>query len=400
MNRYSVQNRFQGGYTTRRTATRFIVVHHAAALYKTATGIEDVQAVARYHTKTQGWPGIGYHIALAEETNGGAIARYDLSDLELERAHIWGRNHEAVGVSCLTNFTGLPEQKWIDGLVEVVGEWHDRWPTAQIVGHGEIALPGHATACPGPHWLAWKGELLRRVGQPSATTRYQVKAHLSDRPADNFAAVRQGPGTGFPEAHINGVLYRLLPGTIVEVDDVSGVWAHLSNQMGFIHLSLLQQLADPPIADDLAFAGSPRISRNQFVRVLVRAHSPAAVDGPTLYQIVADAGLDPAVALAFFRHESSCGTAGRAVKTLNWGNMRRGRGRQIGHNDGFAVYASWLDSLADWCDHIKARYIGMGLDTVRKAVPVYAPSSDNNKPEVYIAAVLRDVRAWQKEDQQ
>lgn len=162
MNRYNVAQEFQGLFTERRSRTRYIVVHHAAALYPTGTGIEDVRAVARYHLG-KGWSGIGYHIALAEETNGGAIARYDLSDLDLQRAHIWGRNHECVGVSCLTNFTGMPAQKWIDALAEVLRELVERYPQAEIVGHREITLPGRGTVCPGPAWLRWKPQLLESV---------------------------------------------------------------------------------------------------------------------------------------------------------------------------------------------------------------------------------------------
>jgi hypothetical protein len=117
MNVYDVRNEFQGGYTTPRTSTRYIIVHHAAALYSPSAGLDDVRAVARYHTVDRGWPGIGYHIALAEETQGGAIARYNLSAENLQRAHILGRNDEALGIACLTNFTALPAKKWIDALV-------------------------------------------------------------------------------------------------------------------------------------------------------------------------------------------------------------------------------------------------------------------------------------------
>lgn len=118
----------------------------------------------RYHA--QKWPdfgAIGYHVACAEETNGGPIARYLLSDLDLQRAHVWGRNHEAVGISCLTNFTGIPEARWLDALAEGVADLKRQYPGAQIVGHTDIALPGHATACPGPSWPLWRPMLLDRV---------------------------------------------------------------------------------------------------------------------------------------------------------------------------------------------------------------------------------------------
>lgn len=175
---HNVQAEFQGGFLARRKNTMRIAVHHAAALYRQAAGIEDVRAVAAYHTKTRGWPGIGYHICLAEETNGGRIARYNVSDLDLVRAHVAWWNDRAVGVSCLTNFTGIPEQKWIDALAEVLAELQQRYPSAIIVGHKEIALGPQdspdgkdwRTACPGPRWADWKPQLLARVDRLLAPT--------------------------------------------------------------------------------------------------------------------------------------------------------------------------------------------------------------------------------------
>jgi hypothetical protein len=169
MNVYDVRNEFQGGYTTPRTSTRYIIVHHAAALYSPSAGLDDVRAVARYHTVDRGWPGIGYHIALAEETQGGAIARYNLSAENLQRAHILGRNDEALGIACLTNFTALPAKKWIDALVLALRDLRLRYPFSSIVGHKEVTVPGGETSCPGPLWHQWKPSLLAAVnsaGEP------------------------------------------------------------------------------------------------------------------------------------------------------------------------------------------------------------------------------------------
>jgi hypothetical protein len=156
---------FQGSFKTKRTSNTYLVVHHAAALYPTRTGIEDVRAVAKYHTVDRGWPGIGYHICLAEESPNGPIARYDVSDLDLQRAHILDRNHQCVGVSCLTNFRGIPEQKWIDALVETLRglKRQDTFKKSKIVGHGEIAVPAGKTSCPGPAWSQWKQTLINAV---------------------------------------------------------------------------------------------------------------------------------------------------------------------------------------------------------------------------------------------
>lgn len=151
--------------------------------------------------------------------------------------------------------------------------------------------------------------------------------------------------------------------------------------------------------NDLTFLSPARISAARFRRVLDGYQSPAAPDAEHLYQLLVQAGLDPAVALAFFVHESSCGTAGKARVTKNWGNLRRSQGRAIGTYQGFAAYALWSDSLLDWCALLKGRYIARGLDTIGKAIPVYAPSSDGNAPARYTQIVCDLVAAWMASDQ-
>jgi hypothetical protein len=151
------------------------------------------------------------------------------------------------------------------------------------------------------------------------------------------------------------------------------------------------------------FQSQPRISGAQFNRVLVRYQSPCAPIADECYGIITQAGLDPAVALAFFGHESVFGTRGIASETKNWGNVRapykpeRASGR---HPRNFAIYPTWQDGLIDWCDRINERYVReRGLDTVEKAVPVYAPTSDGNVPQAYIEHVNRLIGDWMAEDQ-
>ena len=193
MHIYDVRAEFQGAYSAARSSTRYIAIHHAAALYATRNGIDDVRAVARYHTQTQGWPGIGYHWCLAEETQGGPIALYQCSALGLQRAHTAHRNHEAVGVSCLTNFDThpgkLPEQKWLDALAEAVRLLKQTYSGATIVGHTDIALGPSAspdgkdwrTSCPGSRWQEWKPRLLAEVaGQPAQPAQPDLWASWGD----------------------------------------------------------------------------------------------------------------------------------------------------------------------------------------------------------------------------
>lgn len=147
---------------------------------------------------------------------------------------------------------------------------------------------------------------------------------------------------------------------------------------------------------DLTFLAPPRISSALFARILADAHSPAMREAAVCYATALTFGLDPAIALGFFHHESTYGTAGAAVATKNWGNLRRSQGRAIGMLNGFATYRSWADSLHDWCTLIANTYvIGRGLTTVRAALHVYAPSSDGNAPTRYADSVMADVARWQ-----
>lgn len=154
----------------------------------------------------------------------------------------------------------------------------------------------------------------------------------------------------------------------------------------------------------LTFRSAPRISQAQFAAVLQRYQSPCAPIAAECYDIICSYGLDPAVALAFFGHESVFGTRGVAVQTLNWGNVRTPFKveRAVGtHPRNFAIFRSWQDGLRDWCERINERYINQrGLDTVEKAIPVYAPSSDGNNEARYIEHVHQLVAAWIAEDRQ
>lgn len=154
----------------------------------------------------------------------------------------------------------------------------------------------------------------------------------------------------------------------------------------------------------VTFRSQPRISQAQFVRVLERFHSPCAPIAAECYTIVRNHGIDPAVALGFFAHESTFGTKGVAVETLSWGNVRKAfrPERAVGtHPRNFAIFRSWQDSLNDWCERINKRYIDeRGLDTIEKAIPVYAPADDNNNVQRYIQHVNELITAWREEDGQ
>ena len=145
---------------------------------------------------------------------------------------------------------------------------------------------------------------------------------------------------------------------------------------------------------DHAIAGPATISPGIFQSALLHRKSPATDSAAVLYRIALAWGVNPAVALGFFVNESSAGTAGTAVKTRNWGNLRMGPG-ELGQAGGFATYADWTVSLNDWCKLLRGPlYEGAGLLTVSQVTPKYAPSDDANDPVRYAAVVNFLVQEW------
>ena len=59
------------------------------------------------------------------------------------------------------------------------------------------------------------------------------------------------------------------------------------------------------------------------------------------------------------------------------------------------MYKTWEEGFADWYLLISDQYVRKwNLTTVDQIVPVYAPSSDNNDVQAYIASVERAVDTW------
>lgn len=147
-------------------------------------------------------------------------------------------------------------------------------------------------------------------------------------------------------------------------------------------------MADHPIA------GPPTITRETFTEALDHRHSPARPEADLLWETCLCWGVNPAVALGFFVHESSAGTAGIAVQTRNWGNLRAGYGAYK-QASGFAWYSCWVVGLNDWCALLRGDlYERAGLGTVSQVTPRYAPSADANDPVEYAEAVNALVDSW------
>src|SRR5262249_47487412 len=147
----------------------------------------------------------------------------------------------------------------------------------------------------------------------------------------------------------------------------------------------------PPVAGDMTVTGAPTITPEKIDKVLAQYHSPAAGLGQYIYDEGVKNGINPAVALAFFIQESSCGTAGVAARTHSWGNIK-GSG-PAGSISGFRAYHDYKEGVSDWYHLIKDKYLappqqgGFGCETLSQIIRHYAPSSDGNNERAYVANV-------------
>lgn len=247
-----------------------------------------------------------------------------------------------------------------------------------------LHLPGiHAGRCNSNHWGLETVGRYDRAGWATSTSELVYGAVLALMDWRDLTDVSQieGHRECMPKQ-------KSCPGTAINMDVVRSEVAR--------RLALNS-------ANDLTFVSDQRISAAHFARVLDLASSPAAPDGLALADIPAIYGIDRGVALAFFEHESSFGKKGVCAefKTENWGNVRRPftPGSAIGStHHPFAIYPNWTSGLHDWCRRILGRYVAEGLTTVRKALPIYAPSTDGNRPQKYADAVVAAVARWQREE--
>lgn len=148
--------------------------------------------------------------------------------------------------------------------------------------------------------------------------------------------------------------------------------------------------------------GEPSITVAQIEAVLAEYNSPAQGHGQEIYDLGIKYGIDPAICLAFFIHESGAGSnpawAGRksdGTYTHNVGNIICTEGwRCYGR---FRDYNNWSEGIEDWYKLIAELYIGeWRRNTVDDIIPKYAPAADNNDEGAYIQAVKDLVQRWQE----
>lgn len=198
------------------------------------------------------------------------------------------------------------------------------------------------------------------------------------------------------------LIYYLIPSgprqVLTNASGLSSQFQQVGGQAAFA--AVAQALPQTLPANGLPVEGAPTISVAQIERVLAEYDSPAQGYGQEIYDLGLQYGINPAIMLAFFIHESSAGSnpAWAGIKedgtlTYNVGNIICTEGwRCYGR---FRDYNSWSEGIADWYKLIKNLYIAeWGLRTVEDIIPRYAPAADNNDEGAYIQSVRNLVQSW------
>jgi hypothetical protein len=197
------------------------------------------------------------------------------------------------------------------------------------------------------------------------------------------------------------IIWMMMPGRNRTVVSTAPGLSGTFNPLGGVQVAAA--MAAPEVG--LAVLGPPTITVAQIERVLQEYNSPAVGHGQEIYDLGIKYGINPAISLAFFVHESSAGSnpawAGwkpDGSNTHNWGNIICTEGYNCYGR--FRDYPSWSEGIEDWYILIKDLYVGeWDRKTVEDIIPKYAPASDNNDEGGYINVVKDLVHEWQQEAQ-
>lgn len=141
------------------TQVNTIAIHHSAG-----PDTQTPEDIARYHVKTLGWGGVGYHFII---TNDATV--YYVGDLNTARAHVKNKNESSIGICLIGTFMNnkQPNDNQIRAAhrlcsrllfetpeIPNINGWED------IYGHKEL---GGKTACPGDSWALWKPKIISGI---------------------------------------------------------------------------------------------------------------------------------------------------------------------------------------------------------------------------------------------
>ena len=146
------------------------------------------------------------------------------------------------------------------------------------------------------------------------------------------------------------------------------------------------------------FAEKSCISKEKIKRILENANSPAVDCYDEFITYGESYGIDPTIALGFFRQESGFGKEGEARYTKSIGNIKYSKdckefgGKRV---HGYCGFDNWCDSVNYWYHFINGRgYVGSGLVTVDDIIRKYAPETDGNDVKLYTCNIKKWAQEW------
>jgi len=159
--RDQVPDKFPDFPTRHLRAITKIVIHHTVTPPNNPDDSDHdwegiIRSIYQYHTLQRGWPGIGYHYIITPDP-----AVYYVGDVHTIRACVAHMNTHVVCIALLGNYmTWEPPFKMLSVLRERIEYMRQWWPwIRKVVGHRDVAVVGHETACPGDTWIQWKRKL-------------------------------------------------------------------------------------------------------------------------------------------------------------------------------------------------------------------------------------------------
>lgn len=158
------------------------------------------------------------------------------------------------------------------------------------------------------------------------------------------------------------------------------------------------------ITNDTVIVGvDPDLTLEEFIAIQETEGSVALVEAKECYAAIIKARISVAFFLAIFKMESQFGTLGICYKynTHSPGNTRSTitlKGSPVVTPQGtYMAYSRWLYGTEDLVTRFNAPdyvYAKNGLITIGQIMPVFAPSTDNNRPDIYINNILTWMGKW------
>ena len=282
----------------------------------------------------------------------------------------------------VAQLVSFQDTAWANGLSDDSGVWRN--------SRGKVVAPTWALLKPGmdPNRHTISVELAGFSTQARPAVQIAALVRLLQWLAEH-AGLRYVVGeTLIGHAHLDNVDRAFCPGPHVDLAAI----ARAAGQAG-----------PPAPAAQLQVIGVPPSIRLDTFLAVCRDHGapfePAHFEtiATRVYQLAAWLDIDPAFFLAVWLHEqgSPLGSSEVGQRTLGPFNIKAyGRWPYVAvRGVRWNAYESWQLGCLHALMHLKQFYGAKGLLHVETIIPQFAPSTDGNRPERYIAAVRRDIAA-------